>query len=66
MAVFKKTTKLTGKFKELQIVDDKFVDPEFGEVVDLLGVLKDIYGDATFSITTAYSAEEEVEPAGEA
>lgn len=53
MAIFKKSESITGKYKELIIIDGQFADPESGEAINVIEHLANIYGDQPFSLSTS-------------
>lgn len=60
MAKFTKTRTIKGTYKSVVIQDGQFVDEETGEVIDLVSQLEDVYGEATFDITTNLKIDEEL------
>lgn len=53
MGNFKKSVAVNGKYKSMVIRNNKFVDPETGNVVDVIAELSKIYGEEEFSISTS-------------
>ena len=61
MGIFKKTTKLTGKFDNIVIHEGQFMDNETGEVVDIATILEKVYGDKVIKISTAAQDDEDID-----
>lgn len=60
--VFKKSTSITGKWKEINVQDGEFYDDETGEIIPVAKILEEKYGNGiTFSLTTSAKTEEEIE-----
>lgn len=57
---FKKQISYSGKIKGLQIVNNKFIDSD-GEVLDLVAVLSNVYGNMTFDLSTSAKSEETID-----
>lgn len=57
---FKKQINYSGKIKGLQIVNGKFVDAD-GEVINLVEVLANVYGDMSFDLSTTAKSEEVID-----
>jgi len=57
---FKKQTTYTGKLKQLKIFDGNFVD-ESGEVINLVEILANVYGDMAFDLSTTSKSEEDID-----
>lgn len=57
---FKKQTTYTGKLKQIRIFDGNFVD-ESGEVINLVEILTNVYGDMTFDLSTTSKSEEDID-----
>lgn len=53
MGNFKKSVAVNGKYKSMVIRNNEFVDPETGNVVDVIAELSKIYGEEEFSISTS-------------
>lgn len=60
MANFKKSTNVTGSYKELAVENGKFVDAETGEEINVAGQLEQIYGTQIFSLKTASKFDEDL------
>lgn len=58
--VFKKTTKMNGKFKSVMVINGEFIDAESGEKLDLAQILSEFYGISAFSISTSKQDIEEM------
>ncbi len=58
--MFKKTVSINGKYKSLVISDGNLINTEDGEVIDLIAVLSQIYGDEPFALSTSSKADEEL------
>lgn len=56
----KKQTTWKGTLKKLQISENKIVD-EYGEIVDLIGILSQLYRDKVFEISVSAKEEEIIE-----
>lgn len=56
----KKKTTWNGKVKNLCFNEGKIVD-ENGEIVDIMDILEQFYGDKVFEITVSAKEEEELE-----
>lgn len=60
--VFKKSTSITGKWKEINVQDGQFYDDETGEIIPVAKILEEKYGNGiAFSLTTSAKTEEEIE-----
>lgn len=57
MATFKKTTSVSGSFKNLIVQDGKFVDEESGEIIDVAGILANVYGSNAFELKTSFKSD---------
>ena len=57
---FKKQISYSGKIKGLQIVNNKFIDSD-GEVLDLVAVLSNVYGNMIFDLSTSAKSEETID-----
>ena len=57
---FKKQISYSGKIKGLQIVNNKFIDSD-GEVLDLVAVLCNFYGNMIFDLSTSAKSEETID-----
>lgn len=63
MGEFKKTNKISGKYKYLAVEDGKFFDPETGELLNVAEELEAIYGSGEiFSLSTSNSVERDITP----
>lgn len=67
MIKLEKTTKTVLKAKGLQVVNNNIVDPETGETLDLVAIVKNTFGendmfDFTFTTSTKEESEVETEP----
>lgn len=60
MGKFTKTKNIKGVYKSVVINEGQFVDEETGEVLDVVGQLRDVYGDNAFDITTTLKIDEEL------
>ena len=60
MAKFTKTKNIKGVFKNVVINEGQFVDEDSGEVLDIISLLKDVYGETAFDITTNLKIDEEL------
>ena len=58
--VVKKKTTWNGKLQKLQISEGKLVD-ENGEVVEIMDMLQQFYGDKVFDLSVSAKEEEEIE-----
>lgn len=66
MIKLEKTTKTVLKAKGLQVENNQIVDPETGEVINLIPMIKSAFGDDgmfDFTFTTSIKEESEVENA---
>ena len=61
MIKLEKTTKTNLKAKNLQIVDGNIADPETGEVINLINIISNTFGDEYFDFTFTTSTKEESE-----
>lgn len=61
MANFKRTVGVTGKFKNLMVINGKFVDSETSEEINVAEILEKVYGNNAFDLSTSYKADEDVE-----
>lgn len=61
MANFKRTTSLSGKFKNVVSNGETFIDAETGEEINVCEILNKVYGSNPFDISTSYKADEDVE-----
>ena len=61
MIKVKKSESTSLKGKSIVITDDKFVDFETGEEINMVSILKDTFGEAPFDITVVqrFDTEEE-------
>ena len=59
MIKVKKSESTTLKGKALVIIDNKFSDFETGEVIDLVQILKDTFGESPFDITAIQKTDTE-------
>ena len=57
----KKTIKTDIKFKEIKIVDQKVVDWDTGEEINLIANLFEVYGEDPFTLTCTTKSEEIIE-----
>lgn len=57
---FKKQVNYSGKVKGLHIVNGKFVD-DFGEIINLVEILANVYGDMSFDLSTTAKSEEAID-----
>lgn len=57
MMEVKKTVKYDGKLKGVHIVDKNIVDAD-GEIVDLVSILRKVYGESSFDLSTTCKEEE--------
>ena len=58
--VVKKKTTWNGKLQKLQISEGKLVD-ENGEIVEIMDMLQQFYGDKIFDLSVSAKEEEEIE-----
>ena len=66
MAKFVRSIATNGKIKACMISENnQFVDSETGEVLDLAGMLRNVYGDQSFDISTTQKADNDIEPQNE-
>lgn len=61
MIKLEKTTKTNLKAKGLQIQNNQIVDPETGEVINLINIISNTFGDEAFDFTFTTSTKEESE-----
>lgn len=59
MGTFTKNTTLKGKYKNIIVTEDGFMDDETGEAVNVISELHSIYGNAPIEIVTTLKTEEE-------
>ena len=57
---FKKQTTYSGKIKEIKIFDGNFMDKD-GEVINLVEILSNVYGDMSFDLSTTAKSEEPID-----
>lgn len=57
---FKKTTSTSGKIKNVVVHEGSFVDEETGDVIDLVKILGDVYGDQPFDLSASAKVELEL------
>ena len=50
MIKFNKSNTITGTMKNICVVNGMFVDDETGEVVDLVSMLQQVFGDSPFDM----------------
>lgn len=60
MGKFTKTKNIKGVYKNIIINDGQFMDEETGEILDVIGQLRDVYGENAFDITTTLKIDEEL------
>ena len=58
--VVKKKTTWNGKIQKVQVSEGKLVD-EYGEIVELMDMLQQFYGDKVFDISISAKEEEDIE-----
>lgn len=61
MIKIKKSESTSLKGKSIIIINDKFVDYETGEEIDMVRILKDTFGDAPFDISAVQKSDTEEE-----
>lgn len=61
MIKLEKTTKTTLKSKGLQVKNNQIVDPETGEVINLINIISNTFGDGAFDFSFTTSTKEESE-----
>ena len=62
MASFKKNTSINGTFKNVGIVGDALVDAGTNEEIDLIAILRSVYGESTpFDIKTSTKVDEDID-----
>lgn len=61
MIKLEKTTKTSLKAKGLQVQNDQILDPETGEIVNIIAVVKSAFGDGAFDFSFTTSTKEESE-----
>lgn len=59
MGTFIKSTTLKGKYKNIIVTEDGFMDDETGESIDVINELHSIYGDNPIEIVTTLKTEED-------
>ena len=57
----KRTTKTDIKFKDIKIIDQKVVDFETGEEINLISNLLEVYGEEPFTLSCTTKTEEIIE-----
>ncbi len=63
MGEFKKTNKISGKYKYLAVEDGNFFDPATGEYLNVAKELEAIYGSGeVFTLSTSNSTERDIDP----
>ena len=60
MGKFTKTKNIKGVYKNVIINEGQFMDEETGEILDVIGQLRDVYGENAFDITTTLKIDEEL------
>lgn len=60
MGKFTKTKNIKGVYKNIIINEGQFMDEETGEILDVIGQLRDVYGENAFDITTTLKIDEEL------
>lgn len=58
--VVKKKTTWNGKIQKVQVSEGKLVD-EYGEIVELMDMLQQFYGDKVFDVSISAKEEEDIE-----
>ena len=58
---FKQSLTLKGTWKNVYFQEDDLIDSESGEILDLIAIFKEKYGDKEFSITSNYKEDTELE-----
>lgn len=58
--VVKKKITWNGKIQKVQVSEGKLVD-EYGEIVELMDMLQQFYGDKVFDISISAKEEEDIE-----
>lgn len=61
MIKLEKTTKINLKAKGLQMVNGNITDPETGEVINLINIISNTFGDGAFDFSFTTSTKEESE-----
>lgn len=61
MIKVKKSESITLKGKAITIIDNKFVDYESGEEIDLISMLKNTFGEFPFDLTAVQRVDTEEE-----
>ena len=59
--MIKKSTSISGKFKNIMIHEGSFVDADTSEIVDIIGILEKAYGDNSFDISTSMKEDEDID-----
>ena len=59
MITVKKSESTTLKGKGIAIINDKLADKETGEEIDIISILKDAFGTATFDLSAVKKVESE-------
>ena len=63
MGEFSKSTSLNGKYKYLCVENGDFINPETGEIIDIVSELEAVYGaGGVFSLSTTNKINIEIEP----
>lgn len=61
MGTFQKTTTTKGKFKNIIACEDgTFMDDESGELIDLVTILHEKYGNSPFELVTSLKEDEDI------
>lgn len=61
MIKLEKTTKTVLKAKSLQVENNQIIDPETGEVINIVSMVQNTFGNDTFDFTFTTSVKEESE-----
>lgn len=61
MIKVKKSESITLKGKAITIIDNKFVDYETGEEIDVVSILKNTFGEIPFDLTAVQRMDTEEE-----
>lgn len=61
MIKVKKSESITLKGKAITIIDNKFVDYETGEEIDVVSILKNTFGEIPFDLTVVQRMDTEEE-----
>lgn len=65
MIKFSKSGNISGKFKNIAVVNNNFVDYETGEVIDLISIISQVVGEQPFDMALTQKSETDITPSND-